>query len=65
MCTRRSHHGNKAAQGLGQEVVAMPVRLNAFANLANLLGSMTVSMGQMLIETPSRRDRITYYEDHF
>ncbi len=43
----------------------MPVRLNAFANLANLLGSMTVSMGQMLIETPSRRDRITYYEDHF
>ncbi len=43
----------------------MSVRLNAFANLANLLGSMTVSMGQILIQTPSRPDRSTYYEDHF
>lgn len=43
----------------------MSVRLTAFANLANELGSLTVSMGEMLVRASAQRDRSTYYEDHF
>ncbi len=42
----------------------MSNRLNAFANLANELGMMTVSMGGLLLRA-SRRPRTTYYEDSF
>jgi hypothetical protein len=38
-------------------------RLTAFANLANELGQLTISMGGIIVRT--RRDRTTYYEDHF
>ena len=43
----------------------MSNRLNAFANLATELGSMTVSMGGMLLRASTRRPRTTYYEDSF
>jgi hypothetical protein len=41
----------------------MPTRLTAFAHLATHLGGVTVAMGELLMAT--RRDRSTYYEDHF
>jgi hypothetical protein len=45
----------------------MPIRLTAFANLANELGSMTVSMGGLIVRASAQRrnGRTTYYEDHF
>ncbi len=43
----------------------MTNRLTAFAHLANELGSLTVSMGGLLVQASTRRDRSTYYEDHF
>jgi len=48
---------------MGEEAT-MPVRLTAFARLANELGSMTVSMGGLFVTARVRRHR-TYYEDHF
>jgi hypothetical protein len=41
----------------------MPVRLIAIANLTGLLGVMTLAVGEVILS--SRRDRSTYYEDHF
>lgn len=48
-----------------EEVTAMHVRLTALASLAGQIGSMTVSMGGMLVRARVRREPATVYEDHF
>ena len=41
----------------------MQNRLAAFASLAGELGQLTMSLGGIIVRT--RRQRTTYYEDHF